>query len=401
MISFICAIPQEPDDKAFMLSLYDSYYKLMYSIAYKYVSDILTVDDIVQDSIVSLYGKIDILKPMPDKVLAGYIVSTVRNTAINRLRVKEYEKDHIAEFTEENVSGADRYVPMETLLILAERRKALLDIWPVLPKETQILLKGKLRMSIMLHHIQQDVTVEGEIVEFRCVGQHGQGISFDRKVLGKCTVHQLARNAVGEKPRILVAERFQSVAALLGAFTESVKRLCIVLLRQFHGPPRKIGLAIRIGTDVHKGSNRLQMETSFGQPLLETRMILADGQSAAKRPTEPVIVETEHLPQGRFCHRNISWVQICNPAVFSHSRHTRSSDLIQFAVCPQGHAVAGGFLVLRLQLIVIFPTAMLTDPVHIQCRMAADGAGNNVEHTGAVLRCVFQLLFIVHEVPPS
>ena len=100
MISFICAIPQEPDDKAFMLSLYDSYYKLMYSIAYKYVSDILTVDDIVQDSIVSLYGKIDILKPMPDKVLAGYIVSTVRNTAINRLRVKEYEKDHIAEFTE-------------------------------------------------------------------------------------------------------------------------------------------------------------------------------------------------------------------------------------------------------------------------------------------------------------
>ena len=139
MISFICAIPQEPDDKAFMLSLYDSYYKLMYSIAYKYVSDILTVDDIVQDSIVSLYGKIDILKPMPDKVLAGYIVYT----AINRLRVKEYEKDHIAEFTEENVSGADRYVPMETLLILAERRKALLDIWPVLPKETQILLKGK------------------------------------------------------------------------------------------------------------------------------------------------------------------------------------------------------------------------------------------------------------------
>lgn len=45
MISFICAIPQEPDDKAFMLSLYDSYYKLMYSIAYKYVSDIQTVDD--------------------------------------------------------------------------------------------------------------------------------------------------------------------------------------------------------------------------------------------------------------------------------------------------------------------------------------------------------------------
>ena len=59
------------------------------------------------------------------KVLAGYIVSTVRNTAINRLRVKEYEKDHIAEFIEENVSGADRYVPMETLLILAERRKAI------------------------------------------------------------------------------------------------------------------------------------------------------------------------------------------------------------------------------------------------------------------------------------
>ena len=129
------------------------------------------------------------------------------------------------------------------------------------------------------------------------------------------------------------------------------------------------------------------METSFGQPLLEMRMILADGQSAAKRPTKPVIVETEHLPQGRFCHRNISWVQICNPAVFSHSRHTRSSDLIQF--------------VLRLQLVVIFPAAMRADPVHIQRRMAADGAGNNVEHTGSILQRVFQILFIVHEVPPN
>ena len=130
-------------------------------------------------------------------------------------------------------------------------------------------------------------------------------------------------------------------------------------------------------------------------------MILADGQSAAKRPTKPVIVETEHLPQGRFCHRNISWVQICNPAVFSYSRHTRSSDLIQFAVCPQGHTVAGRFLVLRLQFVVIFPAAMRADPVHIQCRMAADGTGNDAEHARAVLRRVFQILFIVYEVPPS
>lgn len=37
----------------------------------------------------------------------------------------------------------------------------------------------------------------------------------------------------------------------------------------------------------------------------------------------------------------------------------------------------------------------------LQRGMAADGTGNDAEHTGAVLRRVFQMAFIVHEILPS
>lgn len=143
MITLIQTTSPAPGDKEFMSDLYCKYKKLMYSTVHKYVSDCQVMDDIIQNCLVRLFEKIDTLRSMPEKVLAGYIVSTVRNTAINKLKAEEYEKKHAADYAEEQLSGAEKSVPLETLFLLSERRRSLLRVWPMLSRENQILLEGK------------------------------------------------------------------------------------------------------------------------------------------------------------------------------------------------------------------------------------------------------------------
>ena len=143
MISLIQTLPHKSNDEEFMLNLYLEYKNLMYSTAHKYVSNFQEMDDIIQDCLVSLYEKIDTLRPMPEKVLAGYIVSTVRNTAINKLKADEYEKQHATDYTEENIASQKNAVPLETLFIMSERHYSLLRVWPKLSEENRILLEGK------------------------------------------------------------------------------------------------------------------------------------------------------------------------------------------------------------------------------------------------------------------
>ena len=95
MLTCICALENEPDDREFMLQLYMEFERLFFYTAYKYLSKTDAVEDIVQESLVKLHEKIETIRPMSRVILAAYIHSTVRNTAINFLKRAEYEKNHV------------------------------------------------------------------------------------------------------------------------------------------------------------------------------------------------------------------------------------------------------------------------------------------------------------------
>lgn len=126
----------------FTRQLYQDYQALMYATALKYVSDPHAAEDIVQDGLVRLMQKVELLQTLEEYRLAGYVAATVRNTAFNYLKHQGIVGQHTAGETDLTETAAEE-LPLDEMLILAERSRDLLRIWPRLTPEEQQLLEGK------------------------------------------------------------------------------------------------------------------------------------------------------------------------------------------------------------------------------------------------------------------
>ena len=143
MITSTFSSDNELSDKEFMVHLYTKYENLLFYTAQKYISERGSVEDVVQESLVKLHEKIRTIKPMPEIVLASYIRSTVRNTAINILKSAGYEEDR--QISTENIIDVmdEHTLSLDTLMQISRYRELLSKIWPELSKEEQFLLEGK------------------------------------------------------------------------------------------------------------------------------------------------------------------------------------------------------------------------------------------------------------------
>ena len=86
MLAIINTYIDDPDDKSYMIWLYEEFHRLMFSTARKYTSNQTDCEDIVQNALVGLMQKISKLRQFDRCILTAYIVSTVSNAAINYLR---------------------------------------------------------------------------------------------------------------------------------------------------------------------------------------------------------------------------------------------------------------------------------------------------------------------------
>lgn len=129
-------------EKQYMHALYDEFIGLMIKTARKYESDPNEVEDIIQDSLLKLISKVNILQEMERCILAAYIVSTVRNTSINHLKKKSISMNYNAKEEDLSEIPADT-LRLDELLVLREKKDSLMRVWPSLPEEDRIILEGK------------------------------------------------------------------------------------------------------------------------------------------------------------------------------------------------------------------------------------------------------------------
>ncbi|MDL2205360.1 sigma-70 family RNA polymerase sigma factor [Eubacteriales bacterium OttesenSCG-928-N13] len=73
-----------PDDRAFMEQLYRTYRPLMFRIAIGILKSHHDAEDAINDACVRLIPKVEELQEKNDYNLKFYIMSTIRNTAINK-----------------------------------------------------------------------------------------------------------------------------------------------------------------------------------------------------------------------------------------------------------------------------------------------------------------------------
>ena len=133
---------EEPRERDFMERLYEENRRLFFATARKYAADGHDAEEIVQDSLVRLMGKVALLQEMKRCTLASYLVSTVRNTAINHLRKQSRQQGRTIPY-EEEVQGEEVPLTMDELLVVAERRAELARAWRELSEHDRFLLEGK------------------------------------------------------------------------------------------------------------------------------------------------------------------------------------------------------------------------------------------------------------------
>lgn len=144
MLALICTASQGPEDRDYIIWLYQEFKGLMHSTAKKYASEYHSDEDIVQDSLLKLIPKVKTLRPMERCILVSYIVSTIRNTGINHLRAHQAEREATVYVSEEKMVGmASDGLSQDELVILKERRSQLGRIWPKLSENERVLLEGK------------------------------------------------------------------------------------------------------------------------------------------------------------------------------------------------------------------------------------------------------------------
>lgn len=101
MLAFICTHVLDPDDREYILWLYQNHKLLMYATVRRYISDPSDQEDILQDSILKLAKKIQTLRDLTRCKLHAYIVTTIRNTAINHLKKQGVERRHTVELEDD------------------------------------------------------------------------------------------------------------------------------------------------------------------------------------------------------------------------------------------------------------------------------------------------------------
>lgn len=142
MLPIIIATLDDERDRAFMLRVYEEYERLLFRVARQFVAGQPDAEEVVQESLVRLMGKIDTLRPMERCILTAYIVATVRNTAISFLRREGRRQAWQAAYDDGDRSEPEA-LSLEELTLLAENRRAIAAAWGLLEQRDRVLLEGK------------------------------------------------------------------------------------------------------------------------------------------------------------------------------------------------------------------------------------------------------------------
>lgn len=141
MIGFTFTIEAvEESDRIFFENLYKKYNRLMFSTANRYCSKLCDCEDIVQDSVVNLCGKVKLLRDLPSYALPSYICYTVKNMAINHHRHQMVIKKHQSSL--DGKTESQIITPLDYVL-LSDLKVGLSKVWACLPERDQELLFRK------------------------------------------------------------------------------------------------------------------------------------------------------------------------------------------------------------------------------------------------------------------
>ena len=114
---------------------------------YHYIMEVLhdswQADDVMQESVVKLIHKIDVLRRLSESKRRNYIITTAKNTAISYLRRESIRKGIAYDDWAKDCIGTQSEEDPEALVLRQEEMEALQLIWDDLDERSRYLLSSR------------------------------------------------------------------------------------------------------------------------------------------------------------------------------------------------------------------------------------------------------------------
>ena len=142
MPAVILAI-QDESDRTYMEWIFQTYNRLMYHYIMEVLHDSWQADDVMQESVVKLIHKIDVLRRLSESKRRNYIITTAKNTAISYLRRESIRKGIAYDDWAKDCIGTQSEEDPEALVLRQEEMEALQLIWDDLDERSRYLLSSR------------------------------------------------------------------------------------------------------------------------------------------------------------------------------------------------------------------------------------------------------------------
>lgn len=130
----------DPDERDFMISLYNEYHHIMFAVAYNILHNKERTEDVVSATLVKMIDKISILMDINGDTRRSYIVSAVKNTAINLAEKIAKEQKRSFFFDGETEDGVKASDNVEYTVLRQETARRVADAIECLrPRDREIL----------------------------------------------------------------------------------------------------------------------------------------------------------------------------------------------------------------------------------------------------------------------
>ena len=147
-------------DRAFMTDVYIQYRALMLKTAWVYTTSKADVEDIVSDSCAALIVKINRIRHFERSDLRAYIVTTVRNTAIDHCRKRQRENVRFLHVDDEvAMQVADPANSVEGNILLQDELENLEKALLQLPERERDVLRLKYQKGLKDGEVAEQVGV--------------------------------------------------------------------------------------------------------------------------------------------------------------------------------------------------------------------------------------------------
>ncbi len=182
MLTAVIAAIEDENDRSLIESLYTDYYVLMLHKAQSMVRDRHAAEDVVESVMLRLIDRIELLQGCNRASVRSYLVTCVRNEAIDRIR-REKKTQSLDDAEERLCKLPDESPQLDTRLIREEQIQAVIKALEALDDRERLVLRMK----------YYDRMTEAEIA--RLFGMSRSGI---RNVIDRARRHVEAQLQEGE-----------------------------------------------------------------------------------------------------------------------------------------------------------------------------------------------------------